>query len=256
MHINRSYGHKTRSRFRCRLGALSLGLLTATAALTALQPQPASADEFYYSYGAWNGKKVYLSPARHSDAGGRGECGGNNENAMAFTTARAATNGDHYGDYTQDYSSPTGAGRNLRARGYQVRIGTGTINTAITNSNAWGTHIHIPIHSNARTESCTNTVLSPHGTVVISASAAGASLSTQMRYAHEASSPGTGDQTCTDTSGCTSITLAELRQTTAVASYLEADFHSWNTGVNWVRSGHRWGWRISWGVDRYLGYPR
>lgn len=110
----------------------------------------ARADEIYDPYNSWNGYKVYLSPARHSDAGNRGECGNNNENNMAYNSSWHATNGWHYNDVYND----TSAYRNLRARGYQVRIGTGTLQSAIDNSNAWGricifrctaTRVEIPI---------------------------------------------------------------------------------------------------------------
>src|SRR5918995_1839097 len=56
----------------------------AVALLTLLGLENARADYIYQPYGTWNGKKIYLSPARHSDAGGRGECQGMNENHMAF----------------------------------------------------------------------------------------------------------------------------------------------------------------------------
>jgi hypothetical protein len=222
------------------------GLATAPAA---------QADEFYYSYGTWNGKKIYLSPARHSDSGSRGECSGKSENDMAYSTARNGVNGDWYGDYDSDYYDPNGGGRNLRARNYQIRIGTGTIYSAVDNSNAWGSDLHIPIHSNASgSGTCGG---SYGGTVTIYKSSAGQAFAGQLRYTHEASSPGTNDLTCYVGSSCTQAScLYELCSTTAVAGYLEADYHDWSGATGWLDAGYSWSWRIGWAVDRYLGYPR
>lgn len=212
-------------------------------------------DLIYNPYGTWNGYKVYLSPARHSDTGSRGECGGNSENTMAYNAALNATNGEYYND-VPDTSSVY---RNLRARGYQVRIGRGTVRSAIDNSNAWGANLHIPMHSNADfTGQCSRTDASRFGTVVIywHTSSGGPSLAASIRDIVGASSPGTNDFTCFNPGHpCTTINLGELRETSAVAAYIESDFHTWNTGVNWLNQPS-WPWRIGWAIDSYLGYPR
>ena len=49
--------------------------------------------------------------------------------------------------------------------------------------------------------------------------------------------------------------LAELNNTNAVACYLEADFHTWNRGVTWIRNEVDWTWKVGLTVDEYLGYP-
>lgn len=235
-----------------------LVLLPVIAALFGALPTPAAnADEFVWSVGAWNGKKVYLSPARHPDTGSRHECDGASENSMALATARAAADGVWVGNASSDWYDPNSGGRSLAARSYQIRIGGGTVNTAINNSNTWGTHVHIPIHSNAQIGCNARTSASQNGTVVIYGSSASNALSGHVLTTHKQSSPGTNDYKCSQSSSCTAYsTLAELSQTTAVASYLEAEFHTWSTGVAWLSSGYQWGWRIGWAVDSYLGYPR
>lgn len=215
----------------------------------------AQADEIYEPYGTWNGYKVYLSPARHSDAGSRGECGGNNENTMAYNTTWHAANGSYF----DDVYNTTSQYRNLRSRGYRVRIGNGTLQSAIDNSNAWGASLHIPVHSNASgNTNCSTTSSGSFGTVVIyrSGSTRGQSLATQLRDTVGVSSPGTSDYICYNPGHpCTTIDLGELRLTNAPAAYQESDFHNWNTGINWLKSNH-WRWRMGWAVDVHLGYPR
>jgi hypothetical protein len=235
--------------------ARSWMILVVVAALCYVSSGDTQADTIYNPYGTWNGFKIYLSPARHSDTGSRGECGGNSENAMAATAANNATNGNYY----NDLYDPSSVYRNLRARGYQVRIGDGTLRSAIDNSNAWGANLHIPMHSNADvTGQCTRTDASRFGTVTIYryTSSNGQVFAGILRDKVGASSPGTRDYACKNPGDpCTTIDLGELRETNAVAGYLESDFHTWNTGVNWLKQPS-WPWRIGWAVDAHLGYPR
>jgi hypothetical protein len=230
-------------------------IVALIATLSYVSADGAKADYLYEPYGTWNGFKIYLSPARHSDAGGRGECGGNNENTMAYNVANTATNGNYY----DDLYNTTSQYRNLRARGYRVRIGNGTLRSAIDNSNAWGANLHIPIHSNADVAGqCTRTDASRFGTVTIYryTSTNGAKFAGWLRDTVGPSSPGTRDYSCKNPGDpCTTIDLAELRETYAVAGYLESEFHTWNTGVNWIKQAY-WPWRIGWAVDGHLGYPR
>lgn len=202
---------------------------------------PAVAD-WNYNPSTWNGYRIYLSPARHSDTGMRGECA-SDENTMAQNVALGATGG---------------SGTNLLDRQYQVQVGTGTVASAIANSNAWGADAHIPIHSNARTESCSTTNASVHGTVVIyhQSSTNGSVLAAQLRDRVGAVSPGTNDYKCKNPGDpCTTINLGELSNTVATAAYLETEFHTWNTGTSWIQQTG-WKWRIGWAVDEFYGYPR
>jgi len=220
-----------------------------------------SAADTTYNPTTWNGKKIYLSPARHSDAGSRGECQGANgmgtynENTAAYRFAYYAAVGNYVGSITS-----TSSGRNLVRRGYKVRIGRGTINSAVTNSNSWGASAHIPIHSNARSESCSNATNSRHGTVVIYKSygtSGGQGLSGFLRDTVGVASPGTNDYICHNSSSCTKINcLAELCNTKAKAAYLEREFHSWNKGAKWMKTDQYNSWRVGWAVDKFFGYPR
>jgi hypothetical protein len=232
----------------------------AVALLTQLSLEDARADYIYQPYGTWNGKKIYLSPARHSDAGGRGECQGTNENHMAFNEAWYASNGAYY----NDVYNPNHTLRNLRARHYRVRVGTGTVASAIENSNAWGANRHIPIHSNADVANqCGRTNASRFGTVGIywNGSPNGRDLARELKntigtYSGR-TSPGTNDFICYNPGHpCTTITLGELRYTNAPAAYMETEFHTWNRGVNWLLDSRIWGWRFGWAIDVHMGYPR
>ena len=221
----------------------------------------AAADLIYNPLISWNGKKIYLSPARHSDAGRRGECRGSagmgtyDENTAAYRFAWYAASGDWVG--ARKSTSPY---RNLRLRGYKVRIGRGTVSSAIARSNAWGASVHIPIHSNARFESCSNSTVSRHGTHVIYKSYGvngGQGLSQRLKDAIGRASPGTNDLICHNSSSCTRFNcLGELCNTVAKAAYLEREFHSWNRGARWLRNDHYNSWRLGWAVDGFLGYPR
>lgn len=226
----------------------------AAAAIVGLPLTATAQDEMYFS-STWNGYRVYLSPARHTDTGARGECN-IDENTMGYWVAYDAAQGDYY----NDVSNTTSDGRNLTARGYDVKIGTGTIQSAINNSNAWGADLHIVIHSNADMTTgvdCSRTNASAFGTVGIyrSGSVGGQTLTDAIRNAVGPASPGTNDIICFNPGDpCTTKDLGELRETTAVASYLESEFHTWNIGADWLWAQLWWRWRIGVGVDQYLGY--
>jgi len=223
-----------------------------------------AADDWTYEplSAQWNNKKVYLSPAVHSDTGARGECGGVagwgnlDENYAALRFAYYAATGPYIGERLRFDSQY----RNLRTRGYKVRIGRGTLNSAISNSNAWGADIHIPIHSNARPENCDDARVERHGTHIIFQSygdTGGEGLAEQLLTTIGGASPGTNDLTCHNSSGCTLFTcLGELCRTVAKSAYLEREFHSWNIGTRWMEKDQFHAWRLGWAVDKFLGYPR
>ncbi len=223
--------------------------------------QRAQAQEETYLASIWNGKKVYLSPARHNLApGAQGECQGNKEDDMAYWTSWDAAHGEYYSDVYQ----PTHNGRNLLTRGYDVKIGTGTYQSAVNLSNDWAAHIHIPIHSNADVHNqCTRTNADNFGTVVMhrNTSTMGANLGQLLLDNVGISSPGTPprERMCPNppAAPCTGIEeLYELKYTTAVAAYLEQEFHTWDRGIEWIARSYQWAWRIGVAIDQHLGYPQ
>ena len=81
-------------------------------------------------------------------------------------------------------------------------------------------------------------------------------LSDELRWSVGPVSPGTNDYICPNPGHtCTDFDLAELRETVAVAAYMETEFHTWTIGVNWLWDDWSWRWRIGVAVDQYLGYP-
>lgn len=143
----------------------------------------------------------------------------------------------------------TGIGNNLVERGYRAIRGQGTASQNIANSNASGATMHIPLHTNARSQSCSSTTASGNGTQVLYVSTNGGNCATRMVSRVGASSPGTSDVRVFRND------LGELNDTNAVACYLEAEFHTWSRGVTWIRDEVNWTWRIGYAVDEYLGYP-
>jgi hypothetical protein len=220
------------------------GAAVAALAAAGWSGPSAAQDLVYDPYSTWNGYRIYLSPARHDNAGSRGECGGNNENDMAYQVGYTAATGDY--------------GYDLRSRGYKVRVGRTTLSGAISNSNAWAAHIHVPLHSNASGATCTSTNAAAFGTNVIyySTSTNGQRLADGIKYWVGYYSPGTNDYICPNPGHpCTTINLGELSQTKAVAAYSESEFHNWNTGVAWLTDEFSWSWALAEAIDEYLGYP-
>jgi N-acetylmuramoyl-L-alanine amidase len=211
-------------------------------------PSPAVAQDEIYTAPVPNGYRIYLSPARHSDSGARGECLGTDENTMGYLNALDASNSNHF------------ASDNLLERGYTTRVGNGTVSSAINNSNAWGADLHVVVHSNSKlTQNCPSTNASVYGTNVIyrSGSTRGQALASSLNSAIGPASPGTNDYICYNPGQpCTTIDLGELRETVAPAAYIEAEFHDWDRGANFLWNDWSWQWRIAYGIDSHLGFPR
>ena len=205
--------------------------------------------------GGWNNYRVYVSPAVHDDAGRRGECQSANENALAFSAASAAGRGPLVSPAVGVLATA------LRERGYQVRIGRGTVTSAIRNSNAWGADLHLVLHSNSRgiTGGCGSTAKAQFGTNVIYRvnSIQGRQLAQMIASHLGPASPGTNDYVCHNPGHtCTTIDLGELRKTGAVAAYSESEFHDWNVGVAWLTGSGQWARHLVDAVDEFLKYPR
>lgn len=190
---------------------------------------------YHPPWGTWNGIKVYLSPAHHvPDNVG---CDNYQESAGARDIALKVKD-------------------TLVSYGYQVRIGSGNPIDNTNDSNAWGSTVHIPIHSNAGPWDCNGQDSSRGGTWLIYADTPGYDLGVEILSAVGPYSPGTWDRICSDTSGCTSFTLHELRATNMPAAYVEAAFHTYGPDKNWLLQTTAVGTRIAVGIDKYFGSPR
>jgi hypothetical protein len=186
-----------------------------------------------------NGILVYLSKACH--------------NAAGSSVCRENVGCDGYGENAGSLAIAKWAAISFAARGYMVRIGTGSREANIAESNALGALIHIPIHSNAGTWDCNpaSTALSRGGTLVMHyGGPADDQLASLMLAQVGSRSPGTSDRTAIRRD------LAEITQTTARVAYLEAGFHTFGRDVAFLRNPSAWAWSIAEAVDRCRGYPR
>ncbi|GIU91627.1 MAG: hypothetical protein KatS3mg011_0533 [Acidimicrobiia bacterium] len=183
----------------------------------------------------WNGIKVYLSPAKHSpDNTG---CDSFSENTEARDNALKAK------DWLYSYN-------------YAVRVGDGDYTQNTSDSNNWGSDVHIPIHSNAGTWDCTSPYdYSNGGTWTMYASTNGRKLATKILYRMDGESPGTNDRVGTDVE-LSGKHLYELRYTNAVAAYVEAAFHTFGPDEDWLRLNSTVGTLVARGIDDYFGNPR
>lgn len=207
-----------------------LSVVVWTSALVILSVSPALASTTYYP-SSWNGYKIYLSPS--SQTGNIG-CDGFNEATYAAVTGESAAFG-------------TEVSLGFLERGYQVRIGTGTVSQRIADSNSYSPRYHIPLHSNA-TSGCPGT---RGGTETYNyyGSQGGSLLAQEILDRLGPRSPGTSDKRLARTG------WAELDQTNAVTAYVESGFHDWPADEDWLRTYGDWAWVIAMAVDIRLGYP-
>lgn len=191
-------------------------------------------DELYEHPPTWNGRKIYLSPAHHW-SGPKYGCGSYVEDDNMLRVAREAGIWDN--------------GGSLWDRGYKVRVGRGDPDDNVQHSNNWGSNRHIPLHSNAHgNDQCG---ASNGGTIAFyyPGSGTGEDLARALKNKVGDSSPG-GANERVDTAN-----LYELSATSMPAAYLEAEFHDWMRGKDWLVDYSSWAWRIGWAVDVHLGYP-
>lgn len=223
---------------KLRFSRLMIALVLALSTIVGFDVSVASADSTYYPpLGSWHGRKVYLSPALHypENIG----CDGYQESTGA---RRIALN-------VRDY---------LLARGYAIRVGSGTYTANVTSSNAWGSTVHIPIHSNATTLDCTapyNFNLGGTWLMYRTGSATGSNLAQKIFDAMKAFSPGTLDLKGTD-EALAGFQLHELRATVMPAAYVESAFHTLRPDVDWLRLSVTVASKIGAGIDNYFGNPR
>lgn len=190
-----------------------------------------------YTSSPTHGTKVYLSPAKHSP-----------EN----------TGCDNYAESSGARSIALAAKNYLVARGYIVRVGAGDFQQNTNDSNAWQPHVHIPIHSNARTTwDCASSNPQNGGSWMMweTGSSADENLANYILPQLSPASPGTDDRGGTD-EALSGRQLLELRGTNATAAYVEAAFHTYGLDEDWLRSSSTVGNKIAAGIDNYFGTPR
>lgn len=207
----------------------------------------------------WNGKKVYLSTARHANTGNRGECLNQSENSLSFSAAIFTAVVEQSGG---PLFYP------LRKRGYKTLVGRAKPSAASTRSNNWMADVHIPIHSNSVSGPCRGNnpfAFFTPGTKVAYRSTAGSNLAEKLRSQVGNNSPGTNDvkvcvkpapNACACPNAFGPCSLLELNSTTAPAAYLETEFHQWNQGANFLKNRWDYTYRIAEAIDSYFGYPR
>jgi hypothetical protein len=159
-----------------------------------------------------NGQKVYLSAAYHTSVpGARGECspGGIRRSERGM--------GRKLGDGMRSI---------LAKWGYGVKVGQGDPSTNRAASNAWGSTVHMPLHSNAGSPAgtCGNRSGSSRGMWQIYRDGEEHPLASY--FVSHVAAPGTNDRACAIT-GCTVFScLEELCSVSAKRkTYSETDFH-------------------------------
>lgn len=224
-----SFGRRGSVGLPARLGValVALGLMLGVAG-------PAHADYIYQPPAPSNNQKIYLSQACHDRADGvpGGAC---------ITNPGCDGYDENYYSGLMGLYATTLGGTGLLARHFPVRIGTGTVDQNVSNSDAWGAVLHVPLHSNAKSESCSSTYAAGHGTQVFYGNSS--TCSTTIKNQVGASSPGTNDYIARRTD------LIEVYRPVATSAYLEAEYHTWTTGTNWLKNSISWADRIAAGID-------
>lgn len=207
-----------------------------------LQAAPSNADSTFQPSGAWNGLQVYLSVACHDGNDGvpggpcitNTGCNGFSENTQSYNIASRAAIG-------------TGTGMNLVERGYRARIGDGTAGTNISNSNAWGANLHMPLHSNAAGSGpCSGGTAANRGTWGLYNNQSDANCAAQVVQKVGGLSPGNADQSVYRDN------IGELF-TNAPTCYYESEFHTWQSGASWLTNHVNWTYKIGATADAYFG---
>jgi hypothetical protein len=184
-----------------------------------------------------NGWKIYLSPAHH-------------------------WTGPNYGcdNYVEDDNMPlvalyagilaSGGDGSLYDRGYSVRLGRGDPDDNVMRANAWGSDRYIALHSNAKGDAQCGAGAANAGTWAYyrPGSPASQNLAMGLKNKVGAVGPGTNDQILSGSE------FYEINQPNAPPVLLEAEFHDYQAGKDWLVGYSNWAWRIAWAVDDLLGY--
>ncbi|MGN0558214.1 MAG: N-acetylmuramoyl-L-alanine amidase [Acutalibacteraceae bacterium] len=170
-------------------------------------------------------KKIYLSPS--------------NQNANAYATGN--TN-----EADQCNKIAKAAETALKRCGFEVkRAPQGQeMSTSIRESNSWKADLHIPIHTNAYNGKVTGGTL----IMVYSNTGENAKAAKAIKAVLDPLSPGKDYEIQTRTD------LSELSNTTAIAVYIECEFHDTKTGSDFIISHTtQLGEAIAKGICNYYG---
>jgi len=117
-------------------------------------------------------------------------------------------------------------------------------------ANAWGTDRYIALHSNAKGSAQCGAGAANAGTWAYyrPGSPVSQNLATSLKNKVGAVGPGTNDQILSGSE------FYEINQPNVPPVLLEAEFHDYQAGKDWLVSYSDWAWRIAWAVDAQLGY--
>ena len=154
-------------------------------------------------------KKIYLSPSNQDG------------NMYAYGNTTECEQCNRIADAAKNALERCGFEVKKAPKGQEMK-------TSISESNKWGADLHIPIHTNATTNSGTGTAV---GTVVFvyNTAAANMALAEPIYSAVQDVTPGGTDYGVRE-----NPELAELNSTSAVAVYIEVDFHDNPTVAKWL----------------------
>lgn len=170
-------------------------------------------------------KKIYLSPSNQ------------NANIYAYGNTNEMVQCNRIADYAKKALERCGFSVKKAKQGQEM-------STSISESNNWGANLHIPIHTNAYNGKVTG------GTLVMlyDDSAENVKAGKAILNAVAPISPGS------DYTLRYRPELAELNATTAIAVYLEVEFHDTKKGAKWiVENVEKIGEAIAKGVCNYYG---
>lgn len=169
--------------------------------------------------------KIYLSPSNQKD------------NTYAYGNTNEMVQCNRIADYARIA---------LQRCGFEVKKASQgqAMYTSITESNNWGADLHIPIHTNAFNNKTTG------GTLVMLYSDHEANNKAGKAVLNAVAKISPGD----DYSLRYNPELAELNATTAIAVYLEVEFHDTVEGAKWIiNNAKNIGEAIAKGVCEYYG---
>lgn len=234
--------------------------LIVTLTLSVLFSAPAAAQVTYYPDGNYpygNGYRIFLSAASHNPD--RGSCltvqgyPSATENDLGWATSVSAADGfsDNDDVYPNTYD--------LTERGYTVQIGYTSYQENVNQSNAFGAHAHLPVHSNAEgtTPNCSTPTSRAGMWGMYRTSDNNSYRLAYYLHAYLAGlTPGTNDKLCLITT-CVGSNLHEMEVSNAhTRAYLEQEFHTNEAGTKWMYHDLSWQHKIASAIDYHFGSPR